>query len=165
MGARGRAKEPPELTVLRGNPGKRPVNNSRPKFQSEDEVPDAPVYLSTLAKKEWKRLAPELFRLGLLTIADYTSFAAYCENFARWVEAVKVIRAKGMTLRLTTKTGEEYEQPRPEVAIANSSMKLMKTFANEFGLTPSSRQDIAIEDLEHGEDPFAKFVRKVGRSG
>ena len=43
------------------------------------------------AKKEWKRLASSLEAMGVLTMADLTAFAGYCQAYARWKEAEEFI--------------------------------------------------------------------------
>ena len=48
---------------------------------------------------------------------------------------------------------------RPEVAIAESSLKLMRTFAVEFGLTPNSRSRFSLPDsFTEEEDEFERFL-------
>ena len=75
--ARGRRPKPTALKKLEGNPGKRPLNELEP-------VPPVaslrcPNYLLPEARKEWRRLAPILMNLGLLTAADAVPFAGYCQ--------------------------------------------------------------------------------------
>jgi P27 family predicted phage terminase small subunit len=89
---------------------------------------------------------PELRRLGLLTVVDRAALAGYCQSYARWVQAEKVLE-KGMTF--TTSTG--YIQQRPEVAIAQKSLQLMKSFLIEFGLTPASRTRLSVPEKEEDE--------------
>lgn len=158
MGQRGPQKNPTNLELLRGNPGKRKLNKNEPKFEKEEEVPKPPSFLSTYAKKEWKRLAPIVFKLGLLTKGDYSAFAAYCQNYHRWIVAEKEIRKrKGMT----TSSAMGNEVVIPEVRIANEAMQNMLKFAKEFGLTPASRTGVDAEKSEKSENPFAKFINKT----
>ncbi len=107
-----------------------------------------PEWLSPEAKAEWKRLAPELERLGLLTPLDRAAFTCYCQSYGHWLQAQRAIKERG-TLYVTA-TGRVRE--RPEVAIAESSLKLMKAFAVEFGLTPSSRSRFSLPDPPTQED-------------
>src|SRR3989304_3311411 len=81
MGRRGPAAKPASLRLLEGNPGKRPIREG-PK--PRPLRPTCPSWLSPQAKAEWRRLAPELERLGLLTHLDRAAFAAYCQSFAQW---------------------------------------------------------------------------------
>ena len=138
----GRKPKPTKLKILEGNPGKRPLNLNEPKPQQI--VPECPDWLLDDAKKEWNRLAPELERLGLLTILDMVTFAGYCQSYAKWKAAEQFIKKHGTTYRIPKKNKEGevvsvYIAPFPEVAIANQCLKHIRGFASEFGLTPSSR--------------------------
>ena len=80
MGKRGPAPKPTALKVLQGNPGKRPLNDKEPEYEKSDELLKPPPYLSTHAKKEWKRIAPMLLNNGLLTNVDISALGAYCQH-------------------------------------------------------------------------------------
>ena len=54
---------------------------------AKDALPRCPPHLSAVARKEWRRLATPLYAAGILTLADRAAFAAYCQAWARWVEA------------------------------------------------------------------------------
>lgn len=157
MGQRGPQKNPTQLEVLRGNPGKRELNKNEPKFEKENEVPKPPAFLSTNAKKEWKRVAPILYKMGLLTKSDYSALAAYCQNYHRWIEAEKEIRIRNS---LTTVDENGNLKAIPEIKIANEAMQGMLKFAKEFGLTPASRTGVVADNSVEKENPFAKFINK-----
>ena len=140
MATRGRKPKPTALKVLEGNPGKRPLNDREP-------VPPkgtlkCPAWLLPEAKKEWKRLAPALEAMGVLTMADLTAFAGYCQAYARWREAEEFITQHGSIFR----TPSGYVQQVPQVSIAQTYLKIMNKFAEQFGLTPSSRSRIIASD-------------------
>ena len=160
MGKRGPASKPTNLKVLQGNPGRRPINEKEPKFPIADEVPSPPSYLSTYAKKEWKRIAPLLHRNRLLTEADISILAGYCQAYNRWIEAEKLIRTYGYT----SETDKGNIIQRPEVGIANKALDEMLKYAKEFGLTPSSRANLHVENAEDVDDPFMQFIRG-GKNG
>ena len=65
---RGRKPLPSNVVKLRGNPGKRRLNNAEPR--PAIKAPGCPSCLGEEARKEWKRLAGELAELGLLTTID-----------------------------------------------------------------------------------------------
>ena len=83
---RGRKPKPTALKILEGNPGKRPQNPFEPvPVKGDIKCPD---WLLPEAKKEWKRLAPALEAMGVLTMADQTAFEGYCQAYARWKECL-----------------------------------------------------------------------------
>lgn len=161
MGKRGPAPKPTNLKILQGNPGKRPLNENEPKYSLSEDSLKPPSYLSKYAKKEWKRIAPLLSKNGLLTEADITSLAGYCQAYHRWIECEKLIRTYGYTD--TTDKGNVIQ--RPEVGAANKALELMLKYGKEFGLTPSSRTSLHIEKTEEVEDPFMIFLKGGKSSG
>ena len=133
MAKTGRKPKPTALKKLEGNPGKRPLNTMEP--TPPNVSIHCPQYLLPDARKEWKRLAPILIQMGLLTAADVVPFAAYCTAFARWKEAEEEISRHGSIY----KDNEGRIRPNPYIAIANQQLREIKSFAAEFGLTPSNR--------------------------
>ena len=79
MATRGRKPKPTALKLLEGNPGKRPINEHEP-VPPKGTV-KCPTWLEPEAKKEWKRLAPSLEAMGVLTQADLTSMQSFCSEF------------------------------------------------------------------------------------
>lgn len=162
MSTRGRKPKPTNLKILEGNPGKRPLNMNEPK--PDNTMPEMPKWLNAEAKKEWKRVAPELHRIGLLTMADRTALAAYCQSYGKWVAAEKAIQEKGLTFQMLTPEGEvRYEQQVPEVGIANTTLNQIRAFCSLFGLDPSSRSKMQLPNEKSKEDAFAKKLKsKIG---
>jgi len=147
LGIPGRKPKPTKLKILEGNPGRRPLNENEP--NPLPIAPECPDWLPDEAKKLWNRLSPELERIGLLKIIDGIALEGLCVSYAIWKQAVEFIRKNGTTYRLprTDKKGKVisvYIAPFPEVAIANQSLKHIRAFATEFGLTPSSRGRISL---------------------
>lgn len=137
MGRRGPPPQPTKLKLLKGNPGKRKLNEAEP--EPEVKAPSCPEWLTKAAKEEWDRVMPELLKLGLMSELDRAALAGYCQSYANWRQAQSRIRRFGMTF--TTEKG--YEGVRPEVAIAQRERHLMRQFAMEFGFTPSARSRVS----------------------
>ena len=98
------------------------------------------------AKKEWRRLAKQMEQLGILTQVDMAAFAGYCQAYARWKEAEEFITQHGSIV----KTPSGYWQQVPQVSIAQTYLKIMNKFAEQFGLTPSSRSRIIASSESSG---------------
>lgn len=160
MTRRGRPPKPTNLKVLEGNPGKRPLSVNEPK--PKPIPPKCPAWMAPEGKKLWKRLMPELERLGLMTIVDGAAFEAVCQNYATWVKCEKHLKKYGLTMKLYTKARDEYEIPRPEVAIGQKALKSVHTFMTEFGLTPASRVKLGTKPGGEEEDPMEALLRMVG---
>ena len=130
---RGRKPLPSNVVRLRGNPGKRRLNDAEPRPAAR--VPPCPACLGDEARKEWQRLAKELGELGLLTRLDRGLLAAYCQAHALWVEAVSSIERYGTMI----KSPNGFPMQSPSVAVANKQVEIMVRIAAELGMTPSSR--------------------------
>jgi P27 family predicted phage terminase small subunit len=152
---RGRKPLPSNVVRLRGNPGKRRLNDAEPRPASR--VPACPACLGDEARKEWKRLAKELAELGLLTGLDRAMLAAYCHAHALWVQAVASIERYGTMV----KSPNGYPMQSPYVAVANKQVDIMVRIASEFGMTPSSRTRIRVGE-KTPEDPFEAFLQGRG---
>ena len=140
MATRGRKPTPTAIKELEGNPGKRALNENEPK--PDKKAPPCPKWLEPEAKKEWRRLAKQMEQLGILTQVDMAAFAGYCQAYARWKEAEEFITQHGSIV----KTPSGYWQTVPQVSIAQTYLKIMNRFAEQFGLTPSSRSRIIAAD-------------------
>ena len=120
------------------------------------------------ASQEWKSILPELRQLGVLSRIDGKALAAYCNCFARWMQAEREIKRLGIVVEepITSydrETGESeiigYRYKKnPAVTISEGAMKLMKSFLVEFGMTPSSRSRLIVnEDATKPIDPAEKY--------
>ena len=136
---RGRKPKPTALKLIDGNPGKRAINGREP--QPPSAQPPCPAHLNPSARAEWRRLARDLNRIGLLTLIDRAALAAYCQSWGRWVEAER----KLLETPLLLKTPAGYVQQSPWLTIANKERELMAKYMAELGLTPSSRSRLAIK--------------------
>lgn len=86
----GPTPEHPHLRLLKGNPGKRPAR-SPPEPARNEQCPEPPRYLNDYAREEWQLIAPELYRLNLLTVIDVSPLAAYCSAAAQLRQPEEVI--------------------------------------------------------------------------
>lgn len=151
---KGRRPKPASLKRLAGNPGKRRLNLDEPRPGGRARCPN---HLSREAKREWRRLAPELERLGLLTSIDRAALAAYCSCWAIAVEAEKEISELGAVI--IDEKGRALKNPA--VNIVRDMWAQMRLYEVEFGMTPSARSRIHVPGAETG-NPFAEFVTDQG---
>ena len=137
---------PTYLKLLRGNPGRRPINKNEPKPEIPAKQPSPPAWLSDYAIEEWKRVAPELWRINLLTKVDVVTFAMYCEAYARWRTAEEVLARMAANdpvwrgLIVKSKAGTAMENPLAYTS--RRAAQEMLRCAGEFGMTPAARSRI-----------------------
>jgi len=94
--------------------------------------------LSSRAKEEWNRLAPQLYELGLLTSLDRAALAMYCDSYAEWVEASETLAREGSVR--TTARGDIVKSVW--ITIEHRACERVLSLCREFGLTPSARSRV-----------------------
>jgi len=141
----GPPPQPTKLRLLRGNPGKRrlPSASLTPKTGCK-----LPTGASKAARSEWGRIAPELQRLGLLTLLDQSALLCYCEALADFKWATQVISREGRTCTAANGT----KMSHPAMSVKSRAAEQIRQFAAEFGLTPAARSRIELTHAEE-EDP------------
>ena len=116
--------------------GRKPRPGSNPDAPlPPDALPRCPAHLSPVAAKEWRRLAKPLYDMGVLSTTDRGALAAYCQSWARWVEAEEKLKETPILIR----TPSGYAQQSPWLSIANKQLDLMGRYMSDLGLTPVAR--------------------------
>jgi len=137
MGRRGPLEETPATLSLKGS--------WRAKTRAKQAQPrprpgaNCPAILRGPARAEWHRVAPELRRLGLLTVLDRALLATYCQTWARWLEANELVEREGLTVARL-----KGAKPHPALTVAGECARLLVVLAREFGLSPTSRQRLRV---------------------
>lgn len=140
----GPKKKPNHLKLAAGNPGKRPLNDNEPK--PRPVAPECPEWISEDAQAEWKRLAPELEHMGLLTVVDGIAFSILCQEISIYKAATKEIN-ENLFVQAYKKKAKN-----PAIQVARDAANLIKAFCAEFGLTPSARAGLSIPSQESDND-------------
>jgi P27 family predicted phage terminase small subunit len=139
MAKRGPQPKPTKLKELHGNPGKRALPKSEPEPAPVLLGVEPPEYLSEIAREEWRRLSPELIRLGLLTVADFAAFAGYCVAYADFIVAERELQ-KGKTI---TKGKEKQPVRSPWFMVKYKAIEVLMRIGDRFGLSPAARVPLA----------------------
>lgn len=151
MGKRGPAKEPTNLTVLKG--GKPSATEPVP---AEGEVAPPAWLTRGQALAEWARLAPDLIAKKVLTFWDVQAFAEYCDAVATIAEAAAELAVQGYVVdrpvfdRNGKETGSRVV-PNEWVQIQSRALEVSARRAARFGLTPSDRTGVAAGGGADGE--------------
>ena len=131
----GRPPTPTALKLLRGNPGKRPLNDREPKPPVGAQVP--PHLLASPAfVAEWKRHSARLTRLNVLTEIDDDALAALCVLSVKFREMVAADAAAS--------------------ALANVTREL-RALWSRFGMTPADRVRVRTEKPEE-KSKLSRFI-------
>lgn len=161
----GRKPTPTHLKIVRGNPGRRPLPENEPQIAPPEKPPEAPAHLGKAAREEWDRQVQTLHACGVITTADVSALAAYCQLYGRWVEAEKLL-AKHRDFAayngdpnegflVSTPNGASMQHPL--VGVANTAARDMMRYAAELGMTPSARSRVQKAPKAKGKEPGAEF--------
>lgn len=146
MGQRGPAPLPANVHLLRGNPSKKSAAELHGGVSPDVEIPTPPRHLKGEALKEWKRITPELLKLGLVSKIDRAALAMYCAAWGRHVDAENKIRALGDEA-LVDETPNGFQVQGVWLNISNKAMEQCHKFLADFGMSPSARSRVTPGDL------------------
>jgi len=169
MGVRGPKPLPANVHVLRGNPSKKPAGALLEEFRPEVEIPGCPVWIWPEARKEWKRIAPELEAYGLISQLDRSALVLYCQAWGEYVWAKRKMademsRAEAGRIAAEAagqewKGGDGFMIPTPNGGFAYSPYWVAAKRAGDevakymqaFGLSPSSRARVTTSNNRQGD--------------
>lgn len=151
----GRRPKPTALKVLRGNPGKRPLNVDEPAITPTDPSFDTPPHElndDPAAAAEWRRVAPMLRRSGIIGEAERMSLLALCQQWARYLDANGKVRQMGMIV----KGAKDQPMTNPYIKISDLALHACLRLWVELGLTPSARAKLSALPVVEPE-PVSKW--------
>ena len=135
---------PTALKVLRGNPGRRPLNKREPKPARGAAYPAWLDGLGDPALRQiWDDLAALLDRSRILTEADQ-------EGLAMLVHKIWMYRKAAMALKdstsytCVTESGSTMQRTKPEVALLSDLGKQVRGLLSDFGMNPSARSRVSV---------------------
>ena len=138
---------PTTIKELNGTARADRTNPDEPMVTALTEAPPAPSYLKEMAKRAWRRTAATLVEMGVLTEADLVALEAYCTLYAHYRDAERHLKDSMM---ITGSNGQPVLSPYHRVS--RDSLKEMKSWMQEFGLTPSGRSRVRVKKpAEAGE--------------
>ncbi|MCY8276479.1 phage terminase small subunit P27 family [Bacillus inaquosorum] len=154
------------LQLIQGTPNKknteelaaRAEHEKKMKMRSDNIKP--PTWLDKVGKKEFKRVAAILTEVEIITEADISMLAAYCNAYSQYVSISKIIEEDGIMVHTEGKdedgkpiklVGEEH----PLLKRQKNYFDQMKSAANDFGLTPSARAKLAITRTQEEREKTA----------
>ncbi len=137
----GRRPKPTAVKQLQGNPGKRVLNDSEP--QPGRSSARAPRGLGMEGGRFWRRYAPALAALGVLTEVDEPALRLAAEHYEVAVRAATQLHDEELVLE-----GRDGAKKNPLTQILRDNSTALRGFLTEFGMTPASRSKIRIENDE-----------------
>jgi P27 family predicted phage terminase small subunit len=133
---RGEKPLPTNVKKLRGTLRKHRVRKNEPQPPARSSVPRPPERLKgTLARAKWRSLAADLWHLGLLPRISEDMLFQYCVAWQIYCDALEMVERVGSVVK--TQSGNYIVSPWQ--AVVNRQAEVMRTIAQEFGMTPSSK--------------------------
>lgn len=154
---------PTKLKLVRGNPGKRPINLEEP--EPRRGIPKMPSYLSAfpIAVEEWERESKILDDMGVLTEADCATLATRCYLASQIQTLALDIKKEGYVIDIQSLNKKnqliETSKANPKCIQLKTLLSEYRQLGNLFGLDPSSRTKLKAESPKGGSK-IDKFKRK-----
>lgn len=156
----GRPPVPSAIKLLRGDPGKRGVNQFEPSPPPADLSP--PAGLTGIALEKWEEMTSLLSSMQVFTQADRHALQRYCLMWDQWDSLEKHCREHGSTQ--ITSTG--YSQVTAEATLAKSLRKELLEIERQFGMTPAARSSMKVTGANSTQNPLAAFAQsRSGQAG
>lgn len=108
------------------------------------------------AEKCYRRLAPMLASMRVLTEADVTALVQLCRRYAEYMELREQVDDEGVTYVIEGRNGRQ-RKTNPAVMVRDRAWADFQKGLTEFGLTPVSRSKITAAP-EPEKDPFAELM-------
>ena len=148
MAGRGPKPKSKQVLEMRGN-----YNHHSDKEKPATRVgcPNIPKFLDPIAKQIWRRLAPQLEKIGTIAMVDQFTFANYCQAYSRLLEIEKYLNehgqleeveipfSEGLFGGMTTET-----RVRPQANLAIKLRDQVQKLQKDFGLSAKDRSTIIL---------------------
>ena len=174
MGKRGPAPEPSILKYIRGNPSKETLNAAEPTPELVPQDFPPPKTLDAKAGEVWNEMVPKLSRMRVLTEADVPTLTRYCIESVLYLACYEKVKVAGEEYthwepdpnRTDGRLRIKYTQVAPWATQMHRHHAAMLRIEQEFGMTPSSRSQVATTNVNADADPIAAYRQKrSNRSG
>lgn len=149
--ARGRKPDSAAVKRAKGNPGRRPVQDT-PEESEADTAGEAeaqpvessaPAFLEGKPRELWDLIAPDLIRLRFVKATDFNAFARYCVNLTLYAD----VQRKVQDGDLEYETESRHGKMRRETPSFRAMLRLDKVLTeaeDRFGLNPVARQQLLL---------------------
>lgn len=151
MGRRGPAPKSTALRMLHGDKANR-FNPAEP--IPRDVLPVCPLEVEPLAREVWDYTVRELAAMKTVTAADRDALICYCYAVINHRAASEEVRRYGLIIPGASGT----MMRNPALTVQREAAQTIRHFAQEFGLTPSSRSRVQVmgaKDAGEEDNPFA----------
>ena len=149
----GRKPKPTALKLIQGTYRPDRANPSEPR--PKPGIPPCPKYLQGEARRQYRKTARKLARIGLLTELDDMALSMLCQGWADYLEATDQVMKSGMLV----KSPNGFPVLNPYLVAANQALKKVRSLLVEFGMTPGSRSRIQAASTDEPDNEWSKLLK------
>ena len=158
MATIGRPPKPIALKVLNGSAAHDPQRVNKNPAQPAQVAPVLPPGMSPRARDLWHATLAQQAP-GVILAAHRPSLRAYVEATARYEEAAVLLAGSGPLVRADGRGARRGELVKnPLVSIVRGEADLIRVFARELGLTPSSVSAFGNRPPVVADDPILALL-------
>ena len=152
-------RKPMHLHLVQGtNRTGRHAPAAEPPAKPVEVAPAPPAHMKPEAAGCWRRLAPMLAGMSVLTESDLLAFERLCATYQEVCDADMALEMLGATTYETTSiTGGFMRRSHPEVAQRADAERRLLALMGQFGLTPSARARLAVPGTDRATDKLNKY--------
>lgn len=157
--SRGPPPTPTAILEMRGS--KMGKYRARKEPKGDGNPPSCPRRLTKEERAVWKKLIPQLVKLGVVEEIDGSQLSRYCEMSVRWNTLTEWVKKNGEVYVVKGADGRpRYSAQWPQVTILRSLSEQLRRIEAEFGMSPAGRARLAVESQSTKEDAFESFQAK-----
>lgn len=140
-------------TALRLLHGDRPARTNQNEPQPEPGHPTCPPEVSDDVRAIWDYTLKHLMIMGVCTQADRDALLAYCEAVASHRKASALLAKSPILIQ-----GARGMVRNPALAVQRDAAGVIRSYAHEFGLTPSARSEIHVGGAGSGQGGADRYL-------
>ena len=150
----GRKPKPTALKLIQGTYRADRANPNEPKPKAG--IPPCPKFLQGDARKQYRKTAKKLAKIGLMTELDDMALSMLCQAWVDYLESTDQVKKSGMLV----KSPNGFPVLNPYLIAANQALKKVRSLLAEFGMTPGSRSRIsAAATSDEPDNEWAKLLK------
>ena len=118
-----------------------------------NEIIKPPAWLvDAIAKKEWRRVVPQLLAIDVIGNLDLEAVAGYCNAFASYRKATEQLSKEPLVYESVDQLGNTVHKENPTIKVQTVAAQEMRRFADMCGLTINSRLKAAATKTKQQAD-------------
>ncbi|KAA8327794.1 phage terminase small subunit P27 family [Leuconostoc carnosum] len=125
----------------------------------------APGHLNDIGRALWRKIVPELKKLGTIKQIDTVNLEAFCSLYGTYRLAESEVSTNGIFAYTIDEDGDrifDYSKKNPAYSIMNDSIKTLKSLAVDLGLSFDSRSgQLVPSDISTGDGSKEDKLRLV----